>query len=65
MGCNCRCKCNTRPIQLFLVGHNGDDPLIMPITKGVIDDTTMYSNVFKVEKVDNHCATFRVLIPEN
>ncbi len=61
LGANCCCECNTRPVQLFLCGQNGDDPLVMPTTRGPITKTTCFSNVFRVEKVDDCCATFRVL----
>ena len=57
-GPNCL-VCNTRPIQLFTCGSNGT-PLSMPTTKDpVVPQTT--STVFRVEKVDGCCATFRVL----
>ena len=62
--CSCCVKYNTRPVQLFLVGQNGDDPLVMPTTRDAIDETTVFSNVFRVEKVDDCCATFRVLVPD-
>lgn len=57
-------KFNTRPVQLFLCCNNGDEPLLMPITKEPITGTTCFSNVFRVEKVDDCCATFRVLKPK-
>ncbi|MGI6329406.1 MAG: CotY/CotZ family spore coat protein [Bacilli bacterium] len=57
------CNYNTRPIQLFLISKNGNEPLIMPTTRGLIDETTIYSSVFRLEKLDNNCATFRVLSP--
>jgi hypothetical protein len=63
-GCKCKCKCNTRPVQLILVGGNGNDPLVMPTTRGPITEATCFSDVFRVEKVDDCCATFRVLVPE-
>ena len=52
--------CNTRPVMLYLC--NGQ-PLSMPIEK----DSTVdgpgegCSNVFRVEKLDECCCTFRVL----
>ncbi len=54
--------CNTRPVMLYLC--NGQ-PLSMPIEK---DNTTPCSesncsNVFRVEKLDECCCTFRVLAP--
>jgi hypothetical protein len=55
---------NTRPIQLFLGDNNGNDPLKMPITKGPITPSTVFSSIFRVEKVDECCCTCRVLKPE-
>lgn len=52
--------CNTRPINLYLCGSNST-PLAMPISKSPTETTT--STVFRVEKVDDECATFRVLAP--
>lgn len=49
---------NTRPIQLFSCGS--DNAWTMPYD---INGTTGESNVFRIENVDNNCATFRVLIP--
>ena len=51
---------NTRPISLYLCGANGT-PLAMPISKDPTETTT--STVFRVEKCDEGCATFRVLAP--
>lgn len=62
LGHSCCRKCNTRPIQLFTCGMNGDDPLIMPTTKGPITPATKFSSVFRVEKVDDCCCTCRVLV---
>lgn len=62
LGAPCCIECNTRPIQLFLCGQNGDDPLVMPTTRGPITSTTCFSNVFRVEKVDDCCCTCRVLV---
>ena len=54
--------CNTRPVMLYLC--NGQ-PLSMPTEK---DSTAICSgdncsNVFRVEKLDECCCTFRVLLP--
>ena len=54
--------CNTRPVMLYTCCGNGV-AWSMPVTK---DDTAVWtdttcSNVFKVEKVEGNCATFRVL----
>lgn len=54
---------NTRPIMLYTCCGNGT-PWSMPTTK---DDVTygesgvVCSNVFRIEKIDGCCATFRVL----
>ena len=55
--------CNTRPIMLYTCGSNGT-PWSMPTTKENIncsDVGAVCSNVFRVEKIDGCCATFRVL----
>ena len=59
--------CNTRPIQIFTCGSNGV-ALSMPTTKDTTDCTdtptpSNCSNVFRIEKIDGCCATFRVLAP--
>ena len=58
--------CNTRPVMLYTCCGNGQ-PWAMPITK---DDTSACtaasdtcSTVFRVEKVEDNTATFRVLAP--
>lgn len=51
-------NCNTRPIMLYTCGMGGT-PLAMPISKDPTVTTT--STVFRVEKIDDCCATFRVL----
>lgn len=56
--------CNTRPVMLYTCCGNGT-PWSMPITKdstatcGAVSDTC--SAVFRVEKLEGNCATFRVL----
>ena len=69
-GPNCL-VCNTRPVMLSTCCGNGV-PWSMPIEK---DNTNVCSNtqvsaccqdcstVFRVEKLDGNCATFRVLAP--
>ena len=63
-------ECNTRPVQLILCCQNGDNPLVMPTTTGVAPlgdagcPTPAFSSVFRVERVDDCCATFRVLVPK-
>lgn len=64
LGCNVSTVgCNTRPITLYTCSSNGS-PWTMPISKENVDCTevgTTCSSVFRVEKVDGNCATFRVL----
>ena len=52
--------CNTRPVVLYTCAGNGT-PWSMPTTREEPAEET--SNVFRVEKVDGCCATFRVLAP--
>ena len=57
-------SCNTRPVMLYLCGSNGDSPWIMPTTKtpdSCGDAGVTCSSVFRIEKLDGCCATFRVL----
>ena len=54
--------CNTRPVMIYGCGSN-DTPWSMPISK---DDTAICtgdscSTVFRIEKIEGDCATFRVL----
>ena len=51
---------NTRPIMIYTCGNNVV-PLNMPISKDPAETTT--STVFRIEKIDGCCATFRVLAP--
>ena len=54
---------NTRPIMLYTCAGNGT-PWSMPTTRDNVtcgDEGVICSNVFRVEKVDGCCATFRVL----
>lgn len=51
---------NTRPIVLYTCA-SGSTPLEMPISKDPSITTT--SSVFRLEKLDDCCATFRVLAP--
>lgn len=57
-GANC-VICNTRPIMIYTCCGNGV-PWAMPITRTATGTT---STVFRVEKIDDCCATFRVLAP--
>lgn len=54
--------CNTRPVMLYLC--NGQS-LSMPIEKDstAVCDGDNCSSVFRVEKLDECCCTFRVLSP--
>jgi hypothetical protein len=56
--------CNTRPVMIYTCG-GGNVPWSMPTTKDSTatcgDDTTGCSNVFRVEKLEGNCCTFRVL----
>ena len=56
--------CNTRPVMLYTCCGNGV-PWSMPTTKDVTTSCstsgTTCSSVFRVEKVEGNCATFRVL----
>ena len=51
---------NTRPITLYTCS-SGTTPLAMPISRDPAETTT--STVFRLEKLDDCCATFRVLTP--
>ena len=58
-------SCNTRPVMLYTAAGNGT-PWSMPTTKEAVvcgDAGATCSNVFRVEKIDGNCATFRVLAP--
>ena len=51
---------NTRPVILYTCNSNGTTPWQAPTTRTANPDAL--SSVFRVEKVDDCCATFRVLI---
>lgn len=56
-------NCNTRPIMLYTCCGNGT-PWSMPTTKTAEECSTgaaVCSSVFRIEKIDGCCATFRVL----
>ena len=58
-------SCNTRPVMLYTCCGNGT-PWSMPTTKEDVtcgEPSVTCSNVFRVEKIDGCCATFRVLAP--
>jgi len=57
LGQSCSTVCNTRPVMLYACGSNGT-AWEAPISKSVTAET---STVFRVEKLDGCCATFRVL----
>lgn len=54
------CVCNTRPVMLYTCGSDGV-AWRMPISKSPTEQVT--SNVFRIEKLDHNCCTFRVLAP--
>src|SRR5574344_378853 len=61
-GANCLI-CNTRPVMLYTC-CSGSTPISMPTTKDVSAASTASvttSSVFRVEKIEGNCATFRVL----
>lgn len=62
-GPNCL-VCNTRPVMLYTCCGNGV-PWAMPITKDSTAACTgtseTCSSVFRVEKIEGNCCTFRVL----
>ncbi len=68
-GANCLI-CNTRPVMLYCCAGNGL-PWSMPITKDSTEScagetqTATCSNVFRVEKIEGNCCTFRVLAPND
>lgn len=58
-------NCNTRPVMLYTCCGNGQ-PWSMPTTRENVvcgDEGVTCSSVFRVEKIDGCCATFRVLAP--
>lgn len=63
--CSTCCVCNTRPVMLYSCCPSGATPISMPISKDIITctDPANCSSVFRVEKVENGTATFRVLAP--
>lgn len=60
LGQNSSTFLNTRPIQLYTCS-GGNTPLAMPISKSPTETGT--STVFRLEKLDDCCATCRVLAP--
>lgn len=56
-GTNC-IVCNTRPIMLYTCAGNGV-PWSMPASK---TDPSITTNIFRVEKVEGCCCTFRCLL---
>ena len=60
LGQNATSFYNTRPIVLYTCGSNGT-PLALPISRDPAETTT--STVFRLEKLDDCCATCRVLEP--
>ncbi len=62
LGQSCSNYCNTRPVTLYTCS-SGSTPIAMPVSKSPTETTT--STVFRLEKLDDCCATFRVLAPNN
>ena len=60
LGQSCATFCNTRPVVLYTCS-SGSTPLAMPISREPAETAT--STVFRLEKLDDCCATFRVLAP--
>jgi len=58
LGQSCSSYCNTRPVSLYTCG-SGSTAIAMPISKSPTETVT--STVFRLEKLDDCCATFRVL----
>ncbi|MDD5864989.1 MAG: CotY/CotZ family spore coat protein [bacterium] len=63
-GANCLI-CNTRPVMLYTCCGNGT-PWSMPTTKDPLNcsgesNSQTCSTVFRVEKIEGNCCTFRVL----
>jgi len=62
LGCNISTVgCNTRPVMLYTCNNTAWQ---MPTTKENVncdDETATCSTVFRVEKIDGNCCTFRVL----
>lgn len=56
--------CNTRPVMLYTCGSNGT-PWSMPVTKDSTAScngaSVTCSSVFRIEKIEGNCCTFRVL----
>lgn len=53
---------NTRPVQLYLNCCNGNSPLQMPADRNDTEPSGDLSNIFRLEKIEDCCATFRVLL---
>ena len=60
LGQNCTTFRNTIPVTLYTCS-GGSTPLALPISIDPNEATT--STVFRLEKLDDCCATFRVLAP--
>lgn len=57
--CTPVCGCNTRPITIY-TNCCCNTKLAMPVSKDPSENCT--STVFRIEKLDENCATFRVLV---
>ena len=62
--CASTLTCNTRPVMLYTCCGNGV-PWSMPTVRENVTcpGDTNCSSVFRIEKLDGNCATFRVLAP--
>ena len=60
LACGTTMGCNTRPVMLYTAFGNGT-AWSMPISRDPAETET--SNIFRVEKIEDNCAAFRVLTP--
>ena len=62
LGCEATVLCNTRPVTLY---NCSGSLWSFPGDKEAVDcpESSECSSVFRIEKLDSNCATFRVLIP--
>ncbi len=63
LGCGTPINCNTRPVTLYTCCGNGT-PWNMPVSREADCSASCETScVFRIEKLDGNCATFRVLVP--
>lgn len=53
---------NTRPVILYTCNSNGTTPWSAPTTRTASPESL--SSIFRIEKIDDCCATFRVLVSD-